>query len=767
MTPVIPLRDTVMFPGAVTPLYIGRPESMAAVNLAGKSDEKLAFAVAQRQSDTDNPGPEDLFAVGTVCRLLQVIHMPNGALKVLLEGLRRFRARSFVLSDGMMSADLVTDRFETCEPARLEALRRAAEEEYIRYVDLHPRMPEELKAYLSSQSDPDKAADLMAFHNDLSREVRQSLLECFSPESRLKLLLRHLMEEVEMLRLKKDVQVKTAAQISEKQKEYFLREQLQVINSELGGSDESEYKEKIDSADLPDGVRKVLQRENARLGTMAPLSPESSVVRTYMDWLLDLPWNKTAKENDDLASVRSVLEKNHYGLQKVKDRLVEFVAVRILAKSSAQAQILCLVGPPGVGKTSLGQSVAQALGRPFVSFSLGGMRDEAEIRGHRRTYIGALPGRIIQKIREAGAKNPVMLLDEVDKLGSDFRGDPASALLEVLDPEQNAHFTDHYLEVPFDLSDVLFITTANVTHTIPSPLLDRMELIELASYLPEEKEQIARRHLIPKLYSQTGMTKAELKITPQAVREIIKGYTHEAGVRELNRKLATIFRKRAVSVLEEQADGSKRSVTVRKADLGELLGAPRLKDSRLPKTPEAGYAIGLAWTAAGGDVLVIEAANSKGKDVLTLTGNLGAVMQESAQTALGYLKAQWKHLTKRPVPNWSQAALHVHVPEGAIPKDGPSAGVTIATALFSALTGRPFRPDRAMTGEISLRGQVLPVGGLREKILAARRAGLKAVALPQANEPDILDLEPWVTEGVELTFIDTLSQALSWAIGDE
>lgn len=765
MMQVLPVRDVVLFPGMVAPVFVGRLSSRKALAAAMLGEHRQIFVVTQRDPSTEEPQAADLHSVGTICTILQALHMPDGTMKVLLEGQRRMRARSYVESPAFLSADLVVDPGERKDAERIEALRRSALREFEKYVRLHPQLPLELIVGLDTLEDADRMADYMASHSTFTLEARQGLLECFGVVTRLELLIKNLLSEIELLKLEHEFHSKVQQSMSHKQKEHYLREQLEIIQSELGNDNVMKIREQLEKADLPDQVREVVESELARQSSMAPMSPEGTVSKTYVDWLLTLPWNKTVEENADLVHARSVLDSHHYGLKKVKDRLIEYLAVRIMAGEKTRSQILCLVGAPGVGKTSLGQSVAEAMNRPFVSFSLGGMRDEAEIRGHRRTYIGALPGRIIQKMKPAGCNNPVMLLDEVDKLGSDFRGDPASALLEVLDPEQNKNFTDHYLEVPFDLSRVMFITTANVTHTIPAPLLDRMEIIELPSYLLEEKEHIAIDHLIPRLYEQTGLNRSDFSVTAGAVRSVISGYTQEAGVRTLDRQLGTLFRKAATEILNARQKGEKpKKITVRKTDLAPLLGAPRPASTGIPQRPQKGVAIGLAWTRTGGEALVVEAVSMTGAGQLTLTGNLGTVMQESAQAALGCVKSDWKKLCGLAEPEWSKINIHIHVPEGAIPKDGPSAGVTMATALFSALTGRLYRTDCAMTGEISLRGEVLPIGGLREKILAARRLGIKRILVPHSNGPDLADLEDWVVTGVEVIRVKTLEQVLRLAL---
>ncbi len=765
---VLPVRDTVLFPGILAPLFVGRARSLKALELALLDEKRRIFVVAQKDIAKDDPDPEDLYTVGTLCSILQIIRLPDGSVKVLLEGRERMHVRSYGEDQSALTADTSPSSMGYQDSKHLEALRLSAVQEFERYVNVHPNLPTELTLAVSATKDASQAADMIASHMMIDVDKKQNLLECFNVATRLELLLKYLATEIDLLELAAQIHTKVQQEMDQNQRQYYLREQLKAIQQELGVDDPPEIrdlKEQAEQTELPEGVRKRVDLELQKLSKMAPMTPESTVSRSYIEWLLALPWTKSVQENLDLEQVRCLLDSNHYGLKKVKDRLLEYLAVRKLAGKSARAQILCLIGPPGVGKTSLGKSIAEALKRPFVSFSLGGMRDEAEIRGHRRTYIGSMPGRIIQKIRLAECRNPVILLDEVDKIGSDYRGDPASALLEVLDPEQNSQFTDHYLEMPFDLSDVLFITTANVAHTIPQPLLDRMEMIDLPSYMPEEKFHIAKEHLLPRLYRQSGLTRSQLSIGAPALRKLITEYTHEAGVRELDRKLATIFRKTALQVLSSSTSSKRRVISPGK--LADYLGASHRPDLRIPQEPSIGVATGLAWTGAGGEVLVIEAASTAGKGEITLTGNLGAVMKESARTAIGFLKSRWKNLSNRPEPDWSAMDVHIHVPEGAIPKDGPSAGITMATVLMSIFSGRRFLPGYAMTGEISLRGNVLPIGGLREKALAAKRNGILKLIVPFANQPDIQELEPWVMEDLTFIPVRSVEEVFSNALEEE
>lgn len=767
---VLPVRDIVMFPGAIAPLFVGRPRSLKAIELSVLEDRKV-FVVTQKDLSVEDPEGDDLYSVGTLCNILQMIRVPDGSTKILLEGLERMKVTSYSKGEETMTTE--TTSLETGpwkKDDKIEALKRTVVLAFEEYVNLHPKLPTEILISVGSVKDLDKMADLIASHLTVDTDVKQGLLECNKLENRLQLMLRILLGENELLKLEHDIHSKVQQELEQGQKQYYLREQLKVIRSELGQDDSDsemdDYRERIEKACLPEEVQEKTNNELKRLSKMPTMSAEATVVRSYIDWILNMPWNNTTEDVLDLESVRSVLDSNHDGLEKVKERLLEFIAVRRLAGEKARGGILCLVGPPGVGKTSLGRSIADAMGRKFVSFSLGGMRDEAEIRGHRRTYIGSMPGRIIQKIKQAGTKNPIVLMDEIDKLGNDFRGDPASALLEVLDPKQNFDFTDHYLEVPFDLSQVLFITTANITHTIPKALLDRMEVLELSGYVMEEKLRIAKKHLFPKMLEENGLKKKDISITDGVYKKVIQDYTREAGVRNLERSIATICRKTTMKIVLSQGENGPTvdlPVSVNSKNLKEFLGPPKRYDIRLPKTPRRGIALGLAWTQVGGEVLVIEAVSYEGKGQITLTGNLGAIMQESAQTAMGYLKGHSSQLGIKGV-DWSTLDIHLHVPEGAIPKDGPSAGITMAVVILSILAGRRYRPEVAMTGEISLLGQVLPIGGLREKILAAKRHGIKTLIVPEGNRPDIEELEEWVTEGLKFVFASSVKEVFKHAL---
>jgi ATP-dependent Lon protease len=701
-----------------------------------------------------------------LCTILQMVRIPDGTTKILIEGVEKVRLESIKRGKESLEADVFPLPWEESQSANLEALKRAVLEQFEKYVTLHPRIPAEVLVTVMNVDDPKQISDLVSSHLSVKVDRKQRLLEMIDPEKSLKYILKLLLEEIDILQLEHDIQDKVRQEVERGHKEFYLREQLKVIQDELGHNDApseiEELRKKVEEAEMPEAPRTKALHELDRLSKMPLMSAEATVVRTYIDWLVTLPWNKFSPDNSDVARAEKILEEDHYGLEKVKERILEFLAVRKLASGKMKGQVLCFVGPPGVGKTSLGKSVARALERKFVSMSLGGMRDEAEIRGHRRTYVGAMPGRIVQKLRQAGVNNPVLLMDEIDKMGQDFRGDPSAALLEALDPEQNSSFTDHFMEVAVDLSDVVFITTANVTHTIPKPLLDRMEVIKIPGYVWQEKAKIAQKHLFPRILHEHGLEPKQVKITPKALEKIISDYTREAGVRGLDRELSTICRK-IVRKLVEDGYNPDKTVTVGTRDLKEYLGPPRLYDLRLPKDKETGTAVGLAWTETGGDVLVIEAVTMKGKGDVTLTGNLGTVMQESAQTALGFLRANAAELGIGDV-DWKTTDVHLHVPEGAIPKDGPSAGITMALAMLSAVKNTPVMPGVAMTGEISLQGKVLPVGGIRDKILAAKRQGIKDIILPAANRPDVEEIPEWSREGLAFTYAAKVSEVFNFSL---
>jgi len=744
--PILPIRDVVLFPGIITPLFVGRPRSLKAIENALLHDKKI-FVLAQKKMDTEDPEGGDLYDIGTLCNILQMARIPDGTTKVLVEGLFRMKIDKYVKGGDILEARLLSMPWRNSGSQSMEALKRRVLDGFERYNILQPRIPGEVMSSILGIEDVGQLVNLVGSHISVKPEFKQRLLETADLEPALSVLLRILTEEIDILELEHDIQDRVRSVVDKQQKEYYLREQLRIIQDELGqgrgenGGEFSQYEKKIAASAMSDEARAKAQRELDRLAKMPSMSPEATVVRNYLDWIIDLPWNKRTVDNLNISHASKLLEEDHYGLEKIKDRILEFLAVRRQAGNDMKAQIICFVGPPGVGKTSLGRSVARALDRKFVNVSLGGVRDEAEIRGHRRTYIGSLPGRIIQKLARAESCNPVILLDEIDKLGHDFRGDPASALLEALDPRENYNFTDHYLEVPFDLSEVLFITTANATHGIPKPLLDRMEVIPLSGYTSQEKTLIAQRHLLPRVLKEHGLDSSQMRVAAGTISKVISAYTREAGVRGLERELSTIARKITRKIVEtsDKGENFKLPVNVKTAELKDYLGPPKLYGARLPKKAQRGNVVGLAWTESGGDVLLIEVVTMKGKGELAMTGNLGDVMQESARAAVSYLRSESDSLGIGEF-NWKDVDIHVHVPEGAVPKDGPSAGVTMATAILSAVSGRKVNPDLAMTGEISLRGNVLPVGGIREKILAAKRYGINQIILPEANKVDVEEI---------------------------
>ncbi len=760
---VLPLRDVVIFPGMVTPLLVGRPRSLAALDEAMKGD-RLLLVLTQKQMNVDDPAPKDLYEMGTVVKILQLMRLVEGTMRILVEGVSRGEAVRFHKTKKYLRADVRMVAAAPVESNQMEAMVRSVSSQFTEYVQLNKRIPDEVLRSVLPIEDPDRLADSIGSHLIAKIESKQPLLEAVDIDARYRLLASILAEELEILRLEKKIEGEVRSQVQKNQKEFYLNEQLKAIRKELGhGGDESneidDLRERVEAAGMPERARDVAAKELDRLGRMPALSPEATVVRNYLDTMLSLPWNTRSDERVDLAAVRRQLDEDHYGLRKVKERILEFLAVMKLS-STLKGPILCFVGPPGVGKTSLGQSIADAMGRKFVRFSLGGVRDEAEIRGHRRTYIGSMPGRIIQSLIKAGTKNPVMLLDEIDKMSSDFRGDPASALLEVLDPEQNHSFSDHYLEVEFDLSEVMFITTSNVTHTIPPALQDRMEIIRLPGYLETEKVRIARRHLLPKMLPRHGLKPTDVQVSDSAVRRIIQSYTRESGVRNLERELAKILRKVAKNVA---STGRPSSVKVTSKNLERYLGVPLFTEKEIHEKNIVGVATGLAWTSFGGDILRIEAAFMPGTGKITLTGQLGDVMQESAQIAVSFARSMARVLPLKK-NFFHEIDVHIHVPEGAIPKDGPSAGVSIATALVSNFFGIPVRRDVAMTGELTLKGEVLPVGGLNEKTVAALRAGIKEVIIPKGSSQMIRELPREVRTGLKIHTAETLRDVLKVAL---
>jgi ATP-dependent Lon protease len=765
--PLLPLRGVIVFPCMTVPLEVGRDRSVAAVEEA-MIGNRLVMLASQKQARLNEPTPADIFSIGTLAEIRQMARYPDGTIRVLVEGLERARILEYTQAEPFYKVRVEDLRPFEPMTKELEALMRAALTYFESYVRLGKKVPAEILSSIQAVQDPGRLADDIAAHLPLRPEDKQSVLEAVSVTLRLERLCAILLKEIEILELERKINTRVRKQMERTQKEYYLREQMKAIQKELGERDErqseaEEYLQKIKEKGLPDEAEEKAIREVERLEKMPPMAAEAVVVRTYIDWLLALPWSSRTEDRLDLPEAARILDEDHYGLEKVKERILEFLAVRRLT-SRPKGPILCFVGPPGVGKTSLGKSIARALGREFVRFSLGGVSDEAEIRGHRRTYVGALPGRIIQAMRQASSKNPVILLDEVDKMSSDFRGDPASALLEVLDPEQNATFSDHYIEVPYDLSDVMFITTANLLYSIPRPLLDRMEIINIPGYTEEEKIIIARDFLVPKQKKENGLDEYNVSITDDALRAIIRNYTREAGVRGLERGISSILRKIARKVVSENLEDFE--IIVDENDVLEYLGVPKYRYGVAESQDRVGVATGLAVTEAGGDILAIEVSVMKGTGKLTLTGKLGDVMKESAQAAFTYIRSRAVDLDIDP-EFYQNYDVHVHVPEGAIPKDGPSAGIAMAIALASALTKRAVRCDVAMTGEITLRGRVLAVGGIKEKVLAAHRAGIFTVILPDENKREVEEIPANVRDSMELIFVDHMDEVLEFALRKE
>ncbi|GAW30509.1 endopeptidase La [Carboxydocella sp. JDF658] len=760
--PLLPLRGILVFPHMVIHLDVGREKSIRAIDEA-MTQERLIFLTTQKEAQNDNPGPEDVYAIGTIAEVKQLLKLPGGTIRVLVEGLARARIRKYIAEEPFFQVEVEEHMDEERKTPETEALMRTLLNQFEQYVKISKKIPPETLAGLINLDEPGRLADIIASHLSLKVEEKQAILEAFSVAERLEKLCEIVGKELEIVELERRINIRVRKQMEKSQREYYLREQIKAIQKELGEKDErvaesEEYREKIKAAKMPKEVEEKALKEVERLEKMPPMVAETAVIRTYLDWLLAMPWAKETRDRIDIKRAEQILDEDHYGLEKVKERILEYLAIRKLAKKM-KGPILCLVGPPGVGKTSLVKSIARALERKYIRMSLGGVRDEAEIRGHRRTYVGALPGRIIQGIKQAGSKNPVFCLDEIDKMSMDFRGDPSAALLEVLDPEQNANFVDHYLEVPFDLSKVMFITTANNLYSIPRPLLDRMEVIHVSGYTEEEKVQIALRYLLPKQVKEHGLKPEQLQVSENVIRRIIRQYTKESGVRNLERQVAALCRKAARQIVQEEAETVK--VTVQ--NLEQYLGIPRFRYGTAEKANEVGVATGLAWTEVGGDTLAIEVSLMKGKGKLTLTGKLGDVMKESAQAGFTYVRSRAEQLGIDPEFH-ENTDIHIHVPEGAIPKDGPSAGITMATALASALLNKPVRCDVAMTGEITLRGRVLPIGGVKEKVLAAHRAGITTVILPSENKKDLEEIPANVRKKLKFVLVDHMDQVLKEAI---
>ena len=761
--PVLPLRGVVIFPSAIVPLPISRKPSLQLVEQCLAREDKILGLVAQKTADEERPDPGDLFTRGTAGRLLKMLRYPDHSVRILVQGLRRIEIDAYEETDPyyVCRAHALVDEYEDSKD--LEAIQAHLVNQFAKFVSMIPYLPDELQLVVMNIKDPGKVTDLIASNLNISLEEKQDLLNTLSVRSRLQRLSVILNREIELLELGSKIQSQVQTELSKNQREFYLRQQMRAIQRELGEGDNrsaelEELRRKLDDAKLPEAPRKAADTELDRLRIIPPESAEHSVVRTYLEWLANLPWAVSTEDNLDLIHARCILDEDHFDLETIKDRILEYLAVRKL-RQDPRSPILCFAGPPGVGKTSLGRSIARAMGRKFVRLSLGGVRDEAEIRGHRRTYVGSLPGRIVQSLKAAGSNNPLFVLDEIDKLGADFRGDPSSALLEVLDPEQNSTFVDHYLDVPFDLSRVMFITTANYLDPIPHALRDRMEVIQLSGYTEEQKLEISKRHLVPKEIRENGLDDEKIRFEDGGLVKIIRDYTREAGLRNLEREIGRVCRKVARAVTE----GRTELTVITPEKVREYLGPEKFFNEVAERTGEPGVVTGLAYTPNGGDILFIEATRMKGKKGLTLTGSLGDVMKESAQAALSLIRSRAEKLGIDP-DFFDNSDLHLHVPAGAIPKDGPSAGVTMATALASLLTNRPVRPDVAMTGEITLRGAVLPIGGVKEKVLAARRAGIGTVILPKRNEKDLEDVPENVRGELRFAFAENIDDVLATAL---
>lgn len=766
MLPVLPLRGLTAFPDMLIHFDVGRAMSIKALEAAMK-DGQWIFLTAQKDLKTDRPTADDLYEVGTICIIKQILRLPGDNIRVLVEGKDRARALHYQKSeDGgeclKAQVEVLYDILPLGGERREQALVRTVQNRFEEYAALAPRLSSDVALTVAAGGNAGYLADYIAQNIPIDFSVKQEVLEELNVNRRLTFLIRLLTEETEILRIEGDIQEQIKAAIDKNQKDYYLREQIKVIQSELGEQDVSaeaeEYREKIEKLGLPEESASKLRKETERLAKMSGSSAEAGVIRTYLDTVLELPWKTSTRPRHDLERAQKILDRDHYGLEKVKERILEFMAVKTLAPD-LKGQVLCLVGPPGVGKTSIARSIAEAMNRKYTRMSLGGVRDEADIRGHRKTYIGAMPGRIIAALRQAGSRNPLILLDEIDKMGNDFRGDPASAMLEVLDTEQNNAFRDHYIEIPFDLSDVLFVTTANDLSTVPRPLLDRMEVIELSSYTAEEKLHIAHDHLLPKQIKKHGLKGTQLIVPEETLSAVISGYTREAGVRRLEQVIAKLCRKAAKKI----ADGSAKRVTIHPADLEAYLGAPKFKEDNVSKEDEVGIVNGLAWTSVGGEMLQVEVAAVPGTGKIEITGNLGKVMEESAKAAVTFVRSRAEML--RIDPNfYKNTDIHIHFPEAAIPKDGPSAGITMATAIISALTGAPVRHEVAMTGEVTLRGRVMPIGGLREKTMAAYRAGIRTIIIPKDNQVDLEEVEQVVKDHVQFVIAAHMDTVMETAI---
>ncbi|TGG89152.1 endopeptidase La [Geotoga petraea] len=760
--PAIATRSKmIIYPNSVIPMFVGREKSLKALEVALEKHDNYIFLVSQKKLEDEKPKVSDLYRVGTIAKIVQVSKLPNGDLKVVVEGVKRGKIKKTVQDKKYFMFNVIQIDLEIKSTKKLEALARKIKDLLQNYMELTKKFPQEAIMAIEETSDPEIISDLVASIMPLELKEKQNLLEITVTEKRLKTELEILTREIELLEIEENLETTVKEKIQKNQREYYLREKMNVIKEELSDEDDEdikEIKEKIKTGDYPKEVKEKVENEIERLNKMSPYSPEANVIRTYLDWLIEIPWNKKTEDNINIKKAEEILEKNHYGLEEPKERIMEFLSVRKLAKNS-KAPILCFVGAPGVGKTTLGKSIAEATGRKFGRLSLGGVRDESEIRGHRRTYVGAMPGRIVQKIRKLQSMNPVIVLDEIDKLGVSFQGDPGAALLEVLDPEQNVDFVDHYLELPIDLSETIFVTTANVMHTIPPALKDRMEIIYISGYTDIEKYKIAQNYIIPKLLKEHGLSEKTFNISYKAVKDLISKYTREAGVRELEKKIAKIMRKSALKYSENE-----KKVKVGANNLHNFLGAPPYFDSEKNEKPEVGSVTGLAWTAYGGTILHVEVLSLSGKGRLITTGQLGDVMKESAKIALSLSRklVESKHTEKGTL--FEKKDFHIHLPEGAVPKDGPSAGVTLTTALISVVLNKEIRNDIAMTGETTLRGKVLPVGGIKEKVLSAYRSGIKEVILPKANEKDVEKIPEEIRKNIKFDFVSQIEEVLKIAL---
>jgi len=759
--PVLPLRDIVVFPHMIVPLFVGRDKSVRALEEVMAKDKQILL-VAQKDANEDEPSTADVFEVGTVASVLQLLKLPDGTVKVLVEGFNRATIEEFVREDDYFAARATMLAGEVADPAEIEALSRTVITQFEQYVKLNNKIPAEVLVTVNQIDDPSKLADTVASHLALKIDDKQELLSTVSVPERLERIFSYMESEIGVLQVEKKIRGRVKRQMEKTQREYYLNEQLKAIQKELGEGDDGreetqELEEKIAETKFSKEAREKCLAELKKLKSMSPMSAEATVVRNYLDWMLSIPWGKKSRVKKDIVKAQDVLDTDHYGLEKVKERIIEYLAVQQRAKK-LKGPILCLVGPPGVGKTSLGKSIARSTGREFVRFSLGGVRDEAEIRGHRRTYIGSMPGKVMQSMKKAGTINPLFLLDEIDKMGQDFRGDPASALLEVLDPEQNNKFNDHYLEADYDLSDVMFVTTANSLN-MPRPLLDRMEIIHLSGYTEDEKLEISKRHLLPKILKDHGMKKGEWTISDGALRDVIRYYTREAGVRSLEREIAKLIRK----ALKEIVEGSKEKISVTSRNLSQYAGVRKYRYGQAEKEDQVGLTTGLAWTQVGGELLAIEAVMVPGKGMVKTTGKLGDVMKESIQAAKSYVHSRCVEFGIHP-RLFEKRDIHIHVPEGATPKDGPSAGGAMCTSIVSVLTGIPVNKDIAMTGEVTLRGNILPIGGLKEKLLAALRGGITTVLIPKDNEKDLVEIPDNVKKGLEIIAVSTIDEVLEHAL---